>query len=311
MIDNFKNLADFIEAGNLLVDGDVVQRITGDRGSAVTLHSTNHASFWNIHNIGQHTHHKVVSLVPREIKVTEKQFKNLGVFLENNTLEIGDVVKDLHGEVRRIGDEDTELIVWNKKNGDDGDRKILALSPRTETKHPRKKFEPYKVRIIQPGHTCINYREIFDQFPEYTFVCGESPAKHMVGGIMAQTTSKHSNQPLFIFVCEGQAYVLHHGAFERVEETEPVKRQGNPKYDVTMVGKYGSGSCVVDVYSVLDAFKVTIPQLQHSVKKELKVGDRGHKDMRQDLVDIRDSTQSALDAFDAKAALEAKLNESI
>ncbi len=66
-----------------------------------------------------------------------------------------------------------------------------------------------------------------------------------------------------------------------------MSEKGNPKYDVTIHGKYGTGNCVVDVYRVLDAFKVTIPQHQHSVKKELKCGDRGHKDLEQDLVDIR------------------------
>ena len=73
---------------------------------------------------------------------------------------------------------------------------------------------------------------------------------------------------------------------------------GNPKYDVRILGKYGTGTCIVDVYRVLDAFRVTCPQLQHSIKKELNVGKRGHKDERQDLVDIVHSTQSALDMFD-------------
>lgn len=56
----------------------------------------------------------------------------------------------------------------------------------------------------------------------------------------------------------------------------------------------------VDVYRVLDAFKVTSPQLQHLAKKALCVGVRGHKDERQDLVDILNSAQSALDMYDHK-----------
>tara|TARA_R110002012_G_scaffold305624_1_gene509827 strand:+ start:309 stop:551 length:243 start_codon:yes stop_codon:yes gene_type:complete len=56
----------------------------------------------------------------------------------------------------------------------------------------------------------------------------------------------------------------------------------------------------VDVYRVLDAFKVTNPQLQHLAKKALCVGVRGHKDERQDLVDILNSAQSALDMYDHK-----------
>ena len=75
---------------------------------------------------------------------------------------------------------------------------------------------------------------------------------------------------------------------------------GNPKYDRTIHGKFGTGSCNVDVYRVLDAFDVTNPQLQHLIKKALCAGLRGHKDTRQDLVDILHSAQSALDMFDDK-----------
>jgi hypothetical protein len=77
-----------------------------------------------------------------------------------------------------------------------------------------------------------------------------------------------------------------------------IATKGNPKYDVTITGKHGTGSCVVDVYRVLAAFSVTNPQMQHLTKKALKVGGRGHKDTRQDLVDIIHSAQSALDMFD-------------
>lgn len=68
---------------------------------------------------------------------------------------------------------------------------------------------------------------------------------------------------------------------------------GNPKYNREIKpGVY------VDVYDVLYAFKVTDPCLQHAIKKALAAGQRGHKDTRQDLVDIRDSAQRALDSFD-------------
>jgi hypothetical protein len=72
----------------------------------------------------------------------------------------------------------------------------------------------------------------------------------------------------------------------------------NSKYDRTIIGKNNSGACIVDVYRVLSGFNVTSPQLGHLIKKALCVGIRGHKDERQDLVDIVDSAQSALDMFD-------------
>ena len=50
----------------------------------------------------------------------------------------------------------------------------------------------------------------------------------------------------------------------------------------------------MDVYDVLEAFSVTCPALQHLIKKALCVGIRGHKDTHQDLVDIKDSAESAI-----------------
>ncbi len=67
----------------------------------------------------------------------------------------------------------------------------------------------------------------------------------------------------------------------------------NNKYDRLIVGKDGK-NCVVDVYRVLEAFGVTNPQLQHLIKKGLACGVRGHKDPMEDLIDIRDSIDSAI-----------------
>ncbi len=49
----------------------------------------------------------------------------------------------------------------------------------------------------------------------------------------------------------------------------------------------------VDVYDVLKAFGVVNPALQHLVKKALAVGQRGHKDVAEDLQDIIDSAVRA------------------
>ena len=51
----------------------------------------------------------------------------------------------------------------------------------------------------------------------------------------------------------------------------------------------------VDVYDVLRAFNVTDPCLQHLVKKALAVGQRGHKDVEEDLKDILASAKRALE----------------
>jgi hypothetical protein len=47
----------------------------------------------------------------------------------------------------------------------------------------------------------------------------------------------------------------------------------------------------IDVYRVLDLFKVTDPCLQHAVKKLLVAGGRGHKDIERDIQDVIDSCE--------------------
>lgn len=63
-----------------------------------------------------------------------------------------------------------------------------------------------------------------------------------------------------------------------VEETKPTNKYQTP---------------IGDVYDVLKAFEVTNPALQHLIKKALKVGKRGHKDLETDLQDIIDSAVRA------------------
>lgn len=49
----------------------------------------------------------------------------------------------------------------------------------------------------------------------------------------------------------------------------------------------------VDVYDVLKAWGVTNPALQHLIKKALQAGERGHKDLKEDLLDIIASAKRA------------------
>jgi hypothetical protein len=67
------------------------------------------------------------------------------------------------------------------------------------------------------------------------------------------------------------------------------------KYNRTI--KKGGKQVVVDVYDVLEAFDVKCPALQHLIKKALCVGIRGHKDEEQDLEDIFNSVNRAIELF--------------
>lgn len=61
------------------------------------------------------------------------------------------------------------------------------------------------------------------------------------------------------------------------------------KYDVPTP----KGS-TMDVYDVLVAFNVTNPALQHAIKKLLKPGQRGHKDVVDDLSEASISIDRAI-----------------
>tara|TARA_R110002153_G_scaffold146921_1_gene298195 strand:+ start:62 stop:523 length:462 start_codon:yes stop_codon:yes gene_type:complete len=62
-------------------------------------------------------------------------------------------------------------------------------------------------------------------------------------------------------------------------------------YDVDINGKKA------DVYTVLEAFEVTCPALQHLAKKVLKCGRRGHKDELEDLNNIIASANRAKELY--------------
>lgn len=63
------------------------------------------------------------------------------------------------------------------------------------------------------------------------------------------------------------------------------------------MGKYNREckGVTIDVYDVLVAFNVTNPALQHLVKKALCAGLRGHKNKEQDMAEIMESAQRAVE----------------
>ena len=82
-------------------------------------------------------------------------------------------------------------------------------------------------------------------------------------------------------------------AFKQMEaRTKP--NDGN-KYHREIFDIAGNESICVDVYSVLSAFEVTNPALQHLIKKALCTGLRGHKNEIDDMTDIIESAYRAKD----------------
>ncbi|HAN8053924.1 TPA: hypothetical protein IF905_004967 [Escherichia coli] len=71
------------------------------------------------------------------------------------------------------------------------------------------------------------------------------------------------------------------------------------KYNREIIGIDGTVT-TVDVYRVLDAFRVSDPATQHAIKKMLCMGLRGHKDYLTDLNDSIDSLQKAKELYGQK-----------
>lgn len=67
----------------------------------------------------------------------------------------------------------------------------------------------------------------------------------------------------------------------------------------------------LDVYRLLDLFKVTCPVAQHIVKKALAAGQRGHKDTRRDWQDIADSAARRLEMIEEDRVITARLLEAL
>ena len=80
---------------------------------------------------------------------------------------------------------------------------------------------------------------------------------------------------------------------EQQEQTQPAAPQAN-KYDRTIIGKYGTGKCTVDVYRVLNAFPSGSPEIDHALKKLLAPGKRGVKDELQDLKEAIQSIEARI-----------------
>lgn len=83
-----------------------------------------------------------------------------------------------------------------------------------------------------------------------------------------------------------------------LEDKQKAETKPQNKYDREIVGKYGSGKCIIDVYRVLAAFGDIPPEIQHAIKKLLAGGKRGHKDEGLDYLEAIQSIEAYLNRLD-------------
>ena len=78
-------------------------------------------------------------------------------------------------------------------------------------------------------------------------------------------------------------------------ESEYFKGFGKTKSNNTNKYQRECKGVYVDVYDVLKAFEVVNPATQHAIKKLLASGQRGYKDVKQDLQEAKDSIVRAIE----------------
>lgn len=127
---------------------------------------------------------------------------------------------------------------------------------------------------------------VTDDVPKPVYVCGEC-GKHYDNDLdlcpQCHTPAPHAESNALPDVI----------TTDTMPEFNDPTEERNTKYDREIVGLCGT-KVMVDVYRVLDAYPTTNPQVQHLIKKGLATGQRGHKTRLQDLIDIRDSINSAI-----------------
>ena len=68
-------------------------------------------------------------------------------------------------------------------------------------------------------------------------------------------------------------------------------------------------STTIDIYDILNAYRVTCPATQHAIKKLLQPGERGHKDKLTDLREALASVERAIQMAERDAAAEQEAME--
>tara|TARA_R110002074_G_scaffold18879_1_gene60595 strand:+ start:1550 stop:2053 length:504 start_codon:yes stop_codon:yes gene_type:complete len=129
----------------------------------------------------------------------------------------------------------------------------------------------------------LNWFDFLDRFHPNEIDNEMEPEEH----IFAQSQKKMGWTPPDAKPTFGGQIGLSKGDVWPIPNAEP--KYNN--YDVDINGKKA------DVYTVLEAFEVTCPALQHLAKKVLKCGRRGHKDELEDLNNIIASANRAKELY--------------
>lgn len=165
-------------------------------------------------------------------------------------------------------------------------------------KAPKNLVTPYKCHAITCPHQatengyCVNHQNIAQKtlsgetvIPTPTYIC--NTCTNVYPNNLDLCPQCHNHSPHFVKIAP---MVTGDKPKYNIEDFQ---QNRNTKYDREIVGLCGT-KVMVDVYRVQDAFPANSPMVDHVNKKSLANGSRGHKSMLEDLIDMRDSINSAI-----------------
>ena len=153
-------------------------------------------------------------------------------------------------------------------------------------------YKPSIFHSIDRLQTCYSIEPRPQQWPSESRIdiigTNGNTAEHYMDETLHQTAKVHY---------ETQAELAARLKAE-LEAKQKAEAKPQNKYDREIVGKYGSGKCIIDVYRVLVAFGDIPPEIQHAIKKLLAGGKRGHKNEGLDYLEAIQSIEAYLNRLD-------------
>jgi hypothetical protein len=135
----------------------------------------------------------------------------------------------------------------------------------------------------------VTLEQIKERFPEGCEVSCAVRSKDK--GIVKHESLIKVREEVIYFINEKNANVFLYEADQKTFATiiNPATKNQLSKYHVPCKG------VTIDVYDVLKAFNVVNPATQHAIKKLLKGGERGFKDVNKDYQEAIESIERAIE----------------
>jgi hypothetical protein len=133
----------------------------------------------------------------------------------------------------------------------------------------------------------VTLEQIKERFPEGCEVA--CAIDNIDKGIVKYKDIRLDKDGFYLFEDDDHVYLFDIEENKFADITNPAPKNQLSKYHVPCKG------VTIDVYDVLKAFNVVNPATQHAIKKLLKGGERGFKDVNKDYQEAIESIERAIE----------------